>query len=42
MCQRYYQVRTANDIDPLDMRPVMAAITGVKQVTGGYAYIAEL
>lgn len=42
VCQRYYQVRTANDIDPLDIRPVMATITGVKQMTGGYAYIAEL
>ena len=41
-CQRYYQVRTTNDIDPLDMRPSMRTITDIKQVTGGYAYVAEL
>ena len=41
-CQRYYQMRTTNDIDPLDMRPSMRTITDIKQVTGGYAYVAEL
>ena len=41
-CQRYYQIRTTNDIDPLDMRPSMRTITDIKQVTGGYAYVAEL
>ena len=41
-CQRYYQVRTTNDIDPLDMHPSMRTITDIKQVTGGYAYVAEL
>ena len=41
-CQRYYQIRTTNDIDPLDMRPSMMTITDIKQVTGGYAYVAEL
>ena len=41
-CQRYYQIRTTNDIDPLDMRPSMGTITDIKQVTGGYAYVAEL
>ncbi len=41
-CQRYYQVRTTNGIDPLDMRPSMRTITDIKQVTGGYAYVAEL
>ena len=41
-CQRYYQVRTTNDIDPLDLRPSMRKITDIKQVTGGYAYVAEL
>ena len=41
-CQRYYQVRTTNDIDPLDMRPSMRTITDIKQVEGGYAYVAEL
>ena len=41
-CQRFYQVRTTNDIDPLDMRPSMRTITDIKQVTGGYANVAEL
>lgn len=41
-CQRYYQIRTTNDVDPLDMRPSMRTITDIKQVTGGYAYVAEL
>ena len=41
-CQRFYQVRTTNDIDPLDLRPSMRTITDVKAVEGGYAYVAEL
>ena len=41
-CQRFYQVRTTNDIDPLDMRPSMRNITDIKAVEGGYAYVAEL
>ena len=41
-CQRYYQIRTTNNVDPLDMRPSMRTITDIKQVTGGYAYVAEL
>lgn len=41
-CQRYYQVRTTNDIDLLDLRPSMRKITDIKKVTGGYAYVAEL
>ena len=41
-CQRYYQVRTTNDIDPLDLRPSMRTITDIKAVEGGYAYVAEL
>ena len=41
-CQRFYQVRTTNDINPLDLRPSMRTITDIKQVTGGYAYVAEL
>ena len=41
-CQRYYQICTTNDVDPLDMRPSMRTITDIKQVTGGYAYVAEL
>ena len=41
-CQRYYQVRTTNDIDPFDLRPSMRKITDIKAVEGGYAYVAEL
>lgn len=41
-CQRYYQMRTTNDIDPLDLRPSMRTITDIKAVEGGYAYAAEL
>ena len=41
-CQRYYQVRTTNDINPLDLRPSMRKITDIKAVEGGYAYVAEL
>ena len=41
-CQRFYQVRTTNDIDPLDIRPSMRTITDIKAVEGGYAYVAEL
>lgn len=40
--QRYYQIRTTNDIDPLDLRPSMGTITDIKAVEGGYAYVAEL
>ena len=42
-CQRYYQIHSTNDIDPVDLRPSMRATpTDIKQVTGGYAYVAEL
>lgn len=41
-CQRFYHVRTTNDIDPLDLRPSMRTITDIKAVEGGYAYVAEL
>ena len=41
-CQRFYQIRSTNDIDPLDLRPSMRTITDVKAVEGGYAYVAEL
>ena len=34
-CQRFYQVRTTNDIDPLDLRPSMRTITDIKAVEGG-------
>ena len=40
--QRYYQIRTTNDIDPLDLRSSMGTITDIKAVEGGYAYVAEL
>ena len=41
-CQRFYQIRTTNDINPLDLRPSMRTITDIKAVEGGYAYVAEL
>lgn len=41
-CQRYYQIRSTNDIDPVDLRPSMGTITDIKAVEGGYAYVAEL
>lgn len=42
-CQRYYQIRSTNDIDPVNLRPSMRSTpTDIKQVTGGYAYVAEL
>lgn len=41
-CQRYYQIRSTNDIDPVDLRPVMRTTpTDITKVTGGYAYVAE-
>ncbi len=42
-CQRYYQVHTTGDIDPVDLRPTMATITDIRQRgDGNYEYIAEL
>ncbi len=42
-CQRYYQIRSTNSIDPVDLRPSMATITDIKQrEDGNYEYIAEL
>ena len=42
-CQRYYQLRTTNAIDPADLRPTMATIKDIKQrEDGNYEYIAEL
>lgn len=42
-CQRYYQVRTTGDIDPVDLRPSMRTITDIREREGGkYEYIAEL
>lgn len=41
-CQRYYQIRSTNNIDPVDLRPSMAAIKDIKQRSdGNYEYIAE-
>ncbi len=42
-CQRYYQIRSTGDIDPVDLRPSMATITDIRQrEDGNYEYIAEL
>ena len=42
-CQRYYQIHTTGDIDPVDIRPSMAEITDIRQrEDGNYEYIAEL
>lgn len=42
-CQRYYQIRSTNDIAAVDLRPTMrTSPTDIKAVTGGYAYVAEL
>ncbi len=41
-CQRYYQIRSTNSIDPVDLRPVMRTTPkDIAKVTGGYAYNAE-
>ena len=41
-CQRYYQIRSTNDIDPVDLRPAMRTTPrDITKVTGGYAYVAE-
>lgn len=42
-CQRYYQIRSANNIAAVDMRPTMRLISPtITSVTGGYAYSADL
>ncbi len=42
-CQRYYQICTTGDIDPVDLRPSMATIKDIKERSdGNYEYIAEL
>lgn len=42
-CQRYYQVRSTGDINPVDLRPSMRTITDVRERSdGNYEYIAEL
>ena len=42
-CQRYYQIRSANNIAAVDMRPTMRLSSPtITSVTGGYAYSADL
>lgn len=42
-CQRYYQIRSANNIAAVDMRPMMRLSSPtITSVTGGYAYSADL
>lgn len=41
-CQRYYQIRSTNDIAAVNLRPNMGTITDIRAVEGGYAYVAEL
>lgn len=42
-CQRFYQIRSTNDIAAVDLRPSMATIKDIKlREDGNYEYIAEL
>lgn len=42
-CQRYYQIRTTGDIDPVDLRPSMRITPTVTQLDdSNYAYNAEI
>lgn len=42
-CQRYYQIRSANNIEAVDMRPTMRLSSPtITSVAGGYAYSADL
>ena len=42
-CQRYYQVRSANNIAAVDMRPTMRLSSPtITSATGGYVYSADL
>lgn len=42
-CQRYYQIRSTNNISAVDMRPTMRLTNPtITSVSGGYAYSAEL
>lgn len=41
-CQRYYQVRSTGDVDPLDLRPSMRSIPTITATDNGYAYDAEI
>lgn len=41
-CQRYFQIHSTGDIDPVDLRPSMAEIKDIKQRSDGkYEYISE-
>ena len=42
-CQRFYQIRTSGDVDLADLRPSMASIGKISQLSDGkYAYIADV
>lgn len=42
-CQRYYQIRSTNNISAVDMRPTMRLTNPtITSVSGGYAYSADL
>lgn len=42
-CQRYYQIRSANNVSAVDMRPTMRlSAPTITSVAGGYEYSAEL
>ena len=42
-CQRYYQIRSTNNIAAVDMRPTMRLRSPtITSVTDGYAYSADL
>lgn len=42
-CMRYYQIHSSEDVQAVDMRPVMRLTDPtVTEVTGGYAYSADL
>lgn len=42
-CQRYYQLHTSGDINPVDLRPNMRIVPTITQLSdGNYAYDAEI
>ena len=42
-CQRYYQIRSENNIKAVDLRPTMYGSPSINQLSdGNYAYISEL
>lgn len=42
LCQRYYQVRSVNNIADVDLRPSMRVTPTKTAISGGYAYDAEI